>query len=333
MSEQFDPAREYAWCEGTGDPERDIWLRPDPELATALDVLHYGITFDGYDYAQMVFGQHLLAKLDEIRERCQPRHYARAGFVDLRLQLFFIQRALRHTERDWDGVMSPKEIVQLLDLNQALCLAWERERGDAERLKSCGEAEIEAALADLNVSPRVVRALDWPGGLERFEWPGLYAWWVDESGAAELSAGLGFDVPAGRVYVGQTGGTKWPSGAMRLSSLHSRISKAHLGRRMRASTWRRTLAAILRERLDLRVQEPRKLSPECEQRLTRWMADHLSIAIHPTIKRFSLLDLEAKVLRDLDPPLNLDEVPLTPARDRLRKLRSVIESASAGGVA
>ena len=46
-------------------------------------------------------------------------------------------------------------------------------------------------------------------GLDR---PGLFAFWVDDAGAADLSRGLDLPLEAGRIYAGQAGATKWPSG-------------------------------------------------------------------------------------------------------------------------
>lgn len=71
-------------------------------------------------------------------------------------------------------------------------------------------------------------ASDWPGDLKAAEQPGLYSWWVDESGAKMLSDGLGCTVAAGRIYAGQTGATKWPSGKAGTMTLAKRIGRNHL---------------------------------------------------------------------------------------------------------
>jgi hypothetical protein len=42
--------------------------------------------------------------------------------------------------------------------------------------------------------------------------PGLYSWWVDAAGAADLSRGLQLPVHAGLIYAGLAGATRWPSG-------------------------------------------------------------------------------------------------------------------------
>jgi len=48
---------------------------------------------------------------------------------------------------------------------------------------------------------------------------------------------------------------------------------------------------------------------------------HLDVAVHPFSNRDALLDLEQHVLKELDPPLNLDGRPATAIRLRLTDLR------------
>jgi hypothetical protein len=82
-------------------------------------------------------------------------------------------------------------------------------------------------------------------GRDGLQVPGLYSWWVDEEGAADLSRGLGQPVTAGLIYAGEAGATRWPSGRQSASTLWSRITGMHLGSAAEFSTFRRTLAAIL----------------------------------------------------------------------------------------
>jgi hypothetical protein len=42
--------------------------------------------------------------------------------------------------------------------------------------------------------------------------PGLYSWWVDDAGAADLTAGADLSVQPGLIYAGLAGATRWPSG-------------------------------------------------------------------------------------------------------------------------
>ncbi len=59
--------------------------------------------------------------------------------------------------------------------------------------------------------------------------PGLYSWWVDDQGAADLSGGHGYPVPGGLIYAGQAGATRWPSGKRSQNTLWGRITGMHLG--------------------------------------------------------------------------------------------------------
>ncbi|QZY29698.1 DUF6884 domain-containing protein [Nocardioides coralli] len=143
--------------------------------------------------------------------------------------------------------------------------------------------------------------------------PGLYAWFVDDSGAADLARGLGEPVAPGLIYVGQTGATKWPTGTRSASTLRTRILGQHLGRRRSASTLRRTLGAVLDETRG-RILGP----PE----LTDWMREHLSVVLLRLDDGDVIGDLERRVVHRLDPPLNLDHVSTSPLRVRLKALRA-----------
>jgi hypothetical protein len=164
------------------------------------------------------------------------------------------------------------------------------------------EGEITAALAALGNSAARVPARSWPGSLTGLDQPGLYAWWVDLSGAAMLSVSLGAEVAAGRIYAGQAGATAWPSGTRRVATLRSRIGGNHIRGSVRGSTFRLTLAAVLRGPLELKVAGPRKLDSGSEQRLTTWILTHLEVAVHPFPDADRLGDLARSVLSSLDPP-------------------------------
>ncbi len=183
------------------------------------------------------------------------------------------------------------------------------------------EGEIAAAVAALGSCATRVPARSWPGGLTSLDHPGLYAWWVDLPGAAMLSAGLGVEVAAGRVYAGQAGATAWPSGTRRVATVRSRIGGNHIRGSVRGSTFRLTLAAVLRGPLELQVAGPRKLGSGSEQRLTTWILTHLEVAVHPFPDADRLGDLERSVLSLLDPPMNLEGMPLTSLRTKLSALR------------
>jgi len=183
------------------------------------------------------------------------------------------------------------------------------------------ERDAWTALADLDESPALVLVREWPAGLTFLDRPGLYAWWVDEAGAADLSAGLGLTVAPGRIYAGQAGATKWPSGKAGTNTLGKRIGQMHLGGKVRMSAFRWTLAAVLFDQLDVQVQAAMLITASSEQALTAWMREHLSIAVHAHDDRDTLGGLEHALLEALDPPLNLGHLPPTPLRARLTELR------------
>lgn len=143
--------------------------------------------------------------------------------------------------------------------------------------------------------------------------PGMYSWWVDEDGARDLSVGLQHRISAGVIYAGEAGATRWPSGKQSTSTLWLRLIGMHLGSRAEFSTFRRTLAAILRT--------PIRLVGEDDARLDAWMGQHLRVAVWPAPDPDTLKEVEAAVLADLDPPLNIVGMPVNPLRTRLKELR------------
>lgn len=143
--------------------------------------------------------------------------------------------------------------------------------------------------------------------------PGLYSWWVDDTGAAELKSGLGLPLNAGLIYAGLAGATRWPSGRPSSNTLWSRIAGMHLGARREFSTFRRTLGSIL--------AATHQEAAIDEVMLTTWMSRHLEVVAVPFQDADTLGRLEEDVLRRLDPPLNLKGMAPTPVRRRLTDLR------------
>jgi len=197
------------------------------------------------------------------------------------------------------------------------------EPGPHER-QTCSDAEVMGALEALDGQPTKVRACDWPGALTGLEMAGLYSWWVDESGAGNLAEGLALPLAPGRIYAGQAGAIRWPSGTVSATTLGSRIGGNHLRGSVEGSTFRLTLASILSGNLALERIAPERLSSSSEARLTQWMRAHLSVAVHPVPNRSVLGHLEAQVVARLDPPLNLDHCEPSPIRGRLSALRHLM---------
>lgn len=176
----------------------------------------------------------------------------------------------------------------------------------------CTEDEAASYLADPSHAVRPATLL--VSREPRLQSAGLYAWWVDEAGAALLSQGVGHTVEAGLIYVGQAGATRWPSGKRSDSTLWERITKGHLGRRATRSTLRRVLGSLR--------ASAHSAGQVNEEELTRWMHEHLKISAFPVEDRDELKKLETSVLLALDPPLNVDEMPPTALRVEAKRLRT-----------
>jgi hypothetical protein len=98
--------------------------------------------------------------------------------------------------------------------------------------------------------------------------PGLYTWWVDAAGADDLTRGMGHPVGAGLLYAGKAGGHRRDA-APSTATLWGRISGNHLRGNVRSSTLRQSLAAMLRA----------AGVADDEVALTRWMHEHLRVAV------------------------------------------------------
>lgn len=177
--------------------------------------------------------------------------------------------------------------------------------------------DIESLVASLRDESLAVSPKDFlaAGSLGR-KLPGLYSWWVGAEGALELTAGLGYRMPTGMIYAGLAGATHWPSGKRSSNTLWSRIATMHLGTTHEFSTFRRTIGAILasaegKDEID-------------EVALTRWMDLHLRVQVVPYEDADLLGRVEAAVLAELDPPLNLKGMPDSALRRHLKDLRRAV---------
>ena len=142
--------------------------------------------------------------------------------------------------------------------------------------------------------------------------PGMYSWWVDAAGAADLSKGLGHPLKEGIVYAGLAGATR-SGGSTSTNTLWGRIATMHLGRKHEFSTLRRSIGSVLAAAAG---------QPSIDEAgLTRWMHAHLRVVAIPVADPDTLDGLETDLLLELDPPLNLAKVPSTPLRSKLAELR------------
>lgn len=142
--------------------------------------------------------------------------------------------------------------------------------------------------------------------------PGLYSWWVDAAGAANLTTGLHHPVEPGLIYAGLAGATR-SGGRRSKNTLWGRIKTMHLGGRHEFSTFRLSLGSVLAEsRGDQEIDEPG---------LTAWMHEHLRLIAVPVDDADTLGDVETEVLQQLNPALNLDQVARNALRIQLSALR------------
>jgi hypothetical protein len=205
------------------------------------------------------------------------------------------------------------EPLQGLPMGQRL--AW---YGDRPAMQPVVEIDdVEACVQTLRdetvaISPEEFIAR----GRASFDRPGLYSWWVDRSGADDLSRGLDLAVEPGLIYAGLAGATRWPSGQRSNNTLWLRVVTMHLGRKHEFSTFRRTVGAI--------VAHADGVTYIDEESLTKWMHAHLRLVTIPYDDRDGLGRLERDVLAELDPPLNLQGMASTPVRRRLKELRRAI---------
>jgi hypothetical protein len=214
--------------------------------------------------------------------------------------------------RDGATVIEP-----LAGLTMGARLAWYGSA--AESVSSVATPTVpEADIAELiDMLTRAEDAISPPeflaGAGDGLRSPGLYSWWVDEVGAADLSKGLRQTVQAGLIYAGLAGATRSRSGRKSKNTLWGRIKTMHLGGRHQFSTFRLSLGSILAEaRGDDEIDEAA---------LTAWMHAHLRLVAVPVADADTLGDVETDVLGELNPPLNLDKVKRDPLRVQLSALR------------
>ena len=169
-----------------------------------------------------------------------------------------------------------------------------------------------------------------PNVPDRADHPGLYAWWADDVGLALLSVPFGEDLPP-LIYAGQAGATSTRSAVQSSATLHSRVSRNHVNGNVAASTFRATLTAVLLHPLGLRLAFPGRLDQLSNDAVSAWMHQRLRVAIAPFDDRRNLAALEHAILTRLDPPLNLQGMPVTAVRSKLRELRRSLKSASVPG--
>ncbi len=158
--------------------------------------------------------------------------------------------------------------------------------------------------------------------------PGLYAVWADETVTEQL--GIDSHGHTAPLYIGKAE-----------RSMRDRDLRAHFGVddatvRTGSSTLRRSLSAILSDELELRPVPRGKgagdasngfsLHPQDEGRLSEWMQEWLELTTWalPAALGTRLANVESRVIRQWDPPLNIVHAPTS--RKALRAARAAMRA-------
>lgn len=162
-------------------------------------------------------------------------------------------------------------------------------------------------------------AVSFPADAARGNLCGVYAWWADGVARSLIGRILGAEVPA-LIYVGKAGGET------STQTFLSRVRGKHMRGTIRTSTFRQTLTAILLADPDFASRHGDPRASETKQAVSSWMADHLRVTTVPVEGARLVEEAEQAAIALHDPPLNLSHVAPSPARDRLRTLRSELRA-------
>ncbi len=188
----------------------------------------------------------------------------------------------------------------LAGLRQGEQLAWAGYRAEAPDVETAVDVEVLLDPARA-VSPAALLER----GPEGLDVPGLYTWWIDEAGAADVSRGMGYPVAPGLLYAGKAGGHRREA-APSSATLWGRIAGNHPRGNARSSTFRKSLAAVLGA----------AGVAHSEDELTAWMHAHLRV--HPLpVPSADVARLEDDLVARARPPLNLAGLPKDDARSAL----------------
>jgi len=135
--------------------------------------------------------------------------------------------------------------------------------------------------------------------------PGFYAWWLRREHLAAAIPPVPYETrtPASAdwslLYVGIS-----PSGPSSRRNIAIRFSKDHVGGRIGSSTFRKSVAALMMEALKLQPLGGRgRACLVSETPLSRWIGESCGVTFASVERPW---DLEADVIKRLDPPLNID---------------------------
>lgn len=153
---------------------------------------------------------------------------------------------------------------------------------------------------------------------------GLYAWWRIDGALYAVPAVPHLTVPGlALIYVGIG-----PATVTSNETLYSRLVGKHVEGNTGSSTLRLTLAAHLLDTLELKPRATTTkvvLSAADNLRLTDWMRAHLRVT---WVAHSSPWDVEAEVIAEMRPPLNIDHNRSHPYCQTNRDLRDAFRRAA-----
>ena len=138
---------------GPAPEESNLWLRPNRNL-DSVSIEGYALSFNGYRFAESE-GFNLQEFVNRRRDEFLSTGRWEGSFQELRCCLFGEQRRLR-----WTDSGAPRDAVDelvLLSLNQAVCDAWERERGFECDATPRYSRELQHAVAAAQSAGEMVR--------------------------------------------------------------------------------------------------------------------------------------------------------------------------------
>ena len=135
----YDPKKDQL-----GDPDLpgEMWTRPNPETTDIGEILAYGLTVGGYDYAREHFGVECGDLANQRIQQYQKTGKWEGCFEELRCCLFFEQRRHHHFGQGPDD----SECEPIRALYKAICTQW--------------DLEVECIPHRSKRDPRTLRVLD-----------------------------------------------------------------------------------------------------------------------------------------------------------------------------
>ncbi|WP_456697435.1 DUF7669 domain-containing protein [Aeromicrobium sp. P5_D10] len=265
------------------------WITPD--VRTLADMMpEYRVAWATWVVARL---ESLVGSLDGLSIRVDaPDAFIGPLFADLQESGAVVSSGNLELPvvRRHESAQAHHDIAEVTPIRPAVAIA-----------RHLADPENQLQLSELDMAP---------------ESAGLYGWCVDPIGARTLNRCLRLPIRPGVLFVGQAGASGLSIGVEPVRSLRDQIETVQLRGRARASTFRMALATILQQHLQMKSLD--------DPRLTEWMTEHLSVTVWPSDDVTELRDLAQFVIAEINPPLNVDDLPVADYRLRLSQMRSAL---------